>query len=240
MEVKKLLVTGVEKLDLSINSEQIEKFLDYIDILLKWNEKVNLTAIDDPQDVVVKHFLDSISCATVIDLKPGDKVMDIGTGAGFPGIPLKILYPEIELSLLDSRNKRINFLKSLSRELDLDNIEFIHGRAEDYGQNPEYRENFDYVFARAVAALNILNEYTIPFLKHRGSFISQKGSEVKKEVAEALSSIEILGAEFYDIIPIELPYTAAERNLVIINKVRETPKHYPRQAGVPKQDPISG
>ncbi|KXS44069.1 MULTISPECIES: 16S rRNA (guanine(527)-N(7))-methyltransferase RsmG [unclassified Candidatus Frackibacter] len=239
METKELLVTGSNKLGLELSEKQVNQFLTYIDVLKEWNKKMNLTAIDTSREIVIKHFLDSISCMKVIDLSPGAKVIDVGTGAGFPGIPLKILNPEIELSLLDSTNKRITFLKNLSRELNLSNIEFIHGRAEDYGQDSDYREQYDLVVARAVASLNVLCEYTVPFLKSSGQFISQKGAEAKNEVIEAQSAIEALGAEFYDLVSIDLPYTEAERNLVIINKVRNTPKKYPRQAGTPKQAPIS-
>ncbi|MBM7624309.1 16S rRNA (guanine(527)-N(7))-methyltransferase RsmG [Sporohalobacter salinus] len=239
MKTKDLLVSGADELGQKLNTEQIDQFLDYLDILRKWNQKMNLTAIDDPEQIVVKHFLDSISCASAIDLTSEEKIIDLGTGAGFPGIPLKILYPSLELTLLDSTKKRITFLKNLVRKLGLDKIEFIHGRAEDYGQKKEYRQGFDIVISRAVASLNILSEYSVPFLKPSGSFLAQKGAKVKEEVVEATRAIEVLGAEIYDVVPINLPYTDAERNLVIIDKIRETPLKYPRKAGTPSQEPIS-
>ena len=239
MKVKDLLAAGAEKLELDLNNEQIDTFLDYLEILQKWNQKMNLTAIDDPEEIVIKHFLDSISCASVIDLTANSSVIDLGTGAGFPGLPLKIVYPQLKLTLLDSTRKRVTFLKNLARELDLKEIEFIHGRAEDYGQKNEYRASFDLVVARAVASLNILSEYAVPFLKPSGSFLAQKGAKVKEEIIEATEAIEILGPEIYDVAAIDLPYTDAERNLVIIDKVRETPVKYPREAGTPSQEPIS-
>lgn len=239
MKTKKLLVTGAEELELNLNNRQIDNFLDYLDILRNWNQKMNLTAIDDPEEIVIKHFLDSISCASVIDLTANERIIDLGTGAGFPGIPLKILYPQLELTLLDSTKKKITFLKNLARELNLKGIEFIHGRAEDYGQKAEYRGAYDIVIARAVAPLNILSEYAIPFLKPTGSFLAQKGAKVKEEVIEATRAVEVLEAEIYDVVPIDLPYSDAKRNLVIIDKVRETPLEYPRKAGTPNKEPIS-
>jgi 16S rRNA (guanine527-N7)-methyltransferase len=239
MKDEELLISGANKLGLELSSYQVKQFLDYMEYLQKWNKKINLTAIDNSREIIIKHFLDSISCVTEMNLQKGDKVIDIGTGPGFPGIPLKIINPGIELSLLDSTNKKVNFLKNLSRKLDLNDIDFIHGRAEDYGQETDYREKFDFVVARAVSSLNILCEYTIPFLKHGGRFIAQKGGEVKNEIIEAERTIEILGAEFYDVVSIDLPYADVERCLVIINKIRKTPSKYPRRAGIPKQSPIS-
>ncbi|MGM0471153.1 MAG: 16S rRNA (guanine(527)-N(7))-methyltransferase RsmG [Bacillota bacterium] len=239
MESRELLVSGVNKLGLEITDQQVEQLLQYLDILQKWNQKVNLTAIDETREIIIKHFLDSISCATVVDLTDDQQVIDVGTGAGFPGLPLKILFPQLDLTLLDARQKRITFLRKLVRQLDLSGVELMHGRAEDYGQHPDYREQFDLVFSRAVAGLNILVEYTVPFLKPSGQFISQKGAKVKEEVIEAQRAVEVLGAEFYDVAPIDLPFTEAERYLVIIDKVSETPQDYPRQAGMVEESPIT-
>ncbi|MCK8826844.1 16S rRNA (guanine(527)-N(7))-methyltransferase RsmG [Natroniella acetigena] len=238
MEEKELLVTGAQQLGVELTEEQIDKFIDYLEILQEWNQKMNLTALDTAREIIVKHFLDSLTCLVELDLTGREKVIDVGTGAGFPGVPLKIIYPQLKLTLLDSLRKRTNFLKQLCYKLNLEGIEFIHGRAEDYGQDQNYREQYDYVVARAVASLNILVEYTLPFARINGRLIAQKGSEAEQEVIESQQAVQSLGGAIFDLRKVNLPYSEAERHLVVIDKMAQTPVQYPRRAGKPKKSPL--
>ncbi|MCK8824535.1 16S rRNA (guanine(527)-N(7))-methyltransferase RsmG [Fuchsiella alkaliacetigena] len=239
MNNKELLISGAAELGIKLKEKQVRQFMDYKDFLQEWNQKINLTAIEDDQEIIVKHFLDSLSCLKAMKfLNDKDKLIDVGTGAGFPGLPLKIIYPELKLVLLDSTKKKVSFLRALSRELELQDIEFLHGRAEDYGQDSNYREKFKVGVARAVASLEVLSEYVLPFLKVGAFFIAQKGDAIKDEVIDASRAVEKLGAEFVDVKTVNLPHTEIERSLVIINKIAKTPLDYPRRAGIPKQSPI--
>jgi 16S rRNA (guanine527-N7)-methyltransferase len=236
----KHLASGLTKIGLDFQQDLLTKYWLYMKFLLAENKKYNLTGITEPEKIITKHFLDSLSLIKVIDFKDEDYVLDVGTGAGFPGLVLKIMFPDLKMVLIDSTLKKVNFLTLLLGKLEIkNNIQVFHKRAEELGVNDSYRESFDWVISRAVAPLNILCEYTIPFLKHGGRFIAQKGGEVKNEIIEAERTIEILGAEFYDVVSIDLPYADVERCLVIINKIRKTPSKYPRRAGIPKQSPIS-
>ncbi|WP_027339676.1 16S rRNA (guanine(527)-N(7))-methyltransferase RsmG [Halonatronum saccharophilum] len=232
------LKKGSRELGVELNEQQLDQFIKYMEILKEWNQKMNLTAIDDEEEIVIKHFLDSISCIKGADFGQIKRVIDVGTGAGFPGVPLKILFPHLELTLLDSLKKRITFLKHVGSELGFENIEYIHGRAEDYGQDEKYREKYDCSLARAVASLNILSEYTLPFVKVGGIFLSQRGSEVKDDIIQGEEAIDRLGGSFYDLIEVEVPYLDADRSLVVIDKVVSTPDKYPRRAGKPKKRPL--
>lgn len=222
---------------LDISRENIEKFDLYKDLLKEWNNKINLTAITDDQEIWEKHFLDS-SMALKFDLiEDGDSIIDIGTGAGFPGLPIKIMKDNINLTLLDSLNKRINFLMHVSDELGLENIEFVHGRAEDFGKDVDFRQSYDIAVSRAVSALPVLLEFCLPFVKVGGKFISYKGPGYKEEIDSAKKALEVLGGEVKDVLEFKLP-DGSERYLVVIEKVSETPDKYPRRAGKVTKKPI--
>ena len=207
-------------------------------MLIEKNKVMNLTAITEWEEVIDKHFIDSISLVKAIDLSGDKYVLDLGCGAGFPGIPLKIAFPNLKIVLLDSLNKRILFLKEVIEELGLENIEALHGRAEDYARKPEYREQFDYCVSRAVANLTSLSEYCIPYVKEGGYFISYKSGKVKEEVKEVKKALYLLGGKMENMISFQLPETDMERNFVLIIKEKKTPKKYPRKAGIPTKEPL--
>lgn len=235
-EFKKTITFLAKEIDIEFNEEQIEKFYKYMQLLLEWNEKINLTAITNPKEIILKHFIDSLTILKYI--KKGANVIDVGTGAGFPGIPLKILRDDINLTLLDSLNKRINFLKLVIDELKLKNVDTIHGRAEEIGKNKRYRESFDISFSRAVANLSTLSEYLIPLVKIGGISISMKGSEIKEEIEKSKKAITLLGGNINKIDFFELPQSDIKRNLIIIEKERSTPAKFPRKPGLPSKEPI--
>ena len=240
MSAKNKLITGAEELGIELSSKQVEKLLQYMEILREWNQKINLTAIDEPEEIIVKHFLDSLSLLQITNLSGSEKLIDIGTGAGFPGLVIKIIYPELELTLLDSVKKKVNFLRQAAYDLglDLDSIDFIHGRAEDLGRNRQYREQYDYAVARAVAYLNILSEYALPFVKIGGKFIAQKGKSAKREVVDSQVALEKLSGETINVQAVDLPYNNDERYLILIEKIAVTSSEYPRKAGTPKKNPL--
>ena len=233
----KILVDACNQIGVKINETQVSQFMKYKDLLLSWNEKMNLTAITDDREVLLKHFADSVSLLPFIDLK-GKNVIDVGTGAGFPGLPIKIACPEANLTLLDSLNKRINFLETVVSEIGLSNVTCIHSRAEDGGQNKDYREKFDVCVSRAVANLSVLSEYCLPFIKVGGCFVSLKGPDAKPEVIEAMKAIETLGGEIDIVEKVEIPFTDIVHTLVMIKKVRQTPNKYPRKSGKISKNPI--
>ena len=227
---------GLEKLNISLNEQQMQQFIKYYELLVETNKVMNLTAITEFDEVIEKHFLDSLSLYQVYDLHRNVKILDMGTGAGFPGIPLKIAFPEIELVLADSLNKRIKFLQDVIDQLELKKVEALHARAEELGRNKQYREQFDLCVSRAVANLSSLSEYCIPFVKEGGMFISYKSGEIEEETKQAGKAISILGGKIIDIYKFEL-YTQ-KRSFVIIEKERKTPKAYPRKAGTPTKTPL--
>nr|WP_165483819.1 16S rRNA (guanine(527)-N(7))-methyltransferase RsmG [Clostridioides difficile] len=233
-----LLKNGIEGFNIDTNDSMLEKFKIYREILIDWNKKMNLTGIEDEKEVYIKHFLDSISAVKNGYIKNGMSIIDVGTGAGFPGIPLKICLDRLELTLLDSLNKRINFLEEVSRVLELDNIKFIHGRAEDFGKNENYREKYDVATARAVAGLPILMEFCVPFVKVGGYFICLKGPNANLELEESRKAIDVLGLEYIEKIDVELPEIDLNHNILVFKKVMETPVKYPRKAGKPAKNPI--
>lgn len=235
-EFKKILLEESNKIDIELTEDKIELFYNYMEILLEWNKKINLTAITEEKEIILKHFIDSISINKYI--KKENLVMDIGTGAGFPGIPLKILNFNNKFILVDSLNKRINFLKEVKKELNLNNLELIHSRVEDLAKNLEYRENIDIIVSRAVANLRILAEYMIPFLKIGGECICMKGPNIDNEIEESKKAIEILGGKIERIENINLLEDDIKRNIIIIKKIRQTPSKYPRKAGIPVKQPI--
>lgn len=238
MDNRTLLETSVKELGLEISQKQIDMFFKYKDLLLEWNEKMNLTAITDEQEIITKHFVDSISILSELEIEEGGSLIDVGTGAGFPGIPIKIMRPDLKVTLLDSLNKRISFLDEVCEQLELKNVDNIHSRAEDGGQNPKLREKFDVCVSRAVANLSVLSEYCLPFVAVGGQFVSLKGPKVSEELEEGEIVIEELGGYISEIIEIEIPYSDIVHSLVIVDKEEETPKKYPRKAGTATKKPI--
>ena len=216
--------------------EQQEQFFEYMKLLIKWNERMNLTAITDPDEIILKHFIDSITILK--EIKDDSKLVDVGTGAGFPGIPLSIMNPTLKITLVDSLNKRLIFLQEVVKELKLKNVEIIHARAEELGQNKEYRESFDVATSRAVANLSTLSEYLIPLVKINGKVISMKASGAQNEINEARKAIKVLGGSIEKIEEFNLPQTDIGRTIIVIKKKEETNRKYPRKAGIPSKDPI--
>ncbi len=227
---KRILENGLLDLGFNIDNNKVKKFEDYSSLLLEWNEKINLTAVTDPEGISIKHFLDSIAPLTVFELKENSKVIDVGTGAGFPGLPIKIMREDVELTLLDSLNKRINFLKEVSEKIGLEKVNFIHGRAEEDGNKKILREKFDYAVSRAVANLKVLSEYCLPFVKVGGYFVSFKQFEVDEEINDAKCMIGNLGGKIEEIKEVKIPQSDIVRKIIIIKKIKETPNQFPRRA----------
>ena len=200
---------------------------------------MNLTGITEFQEVLVKHFLDSLACVKAVDMSRIKRIMDIGTGAGFPGVPLKIAFPHLEACLLDSLKKRVNFLEETFQMLKLENITAIHGRAEEYAKNKQYRETYDLCVSRAVSNLATLSEYCLPYVKTGGYFISYKSGTVQEEVEQAQKAVKILGGKIQDVVYFQLPDSEIQRSLVVIEKIKATPGRYPRKAGTPLKEPLS-
>lgn len=236
--LEKLLYDSCKKIDIDLTDKQINQFIEYKNMLIEWNKKFNLTAITDEKEIILKHFIDCLAISEGADLSRNKKIIDVGTGAGFPGVPIKIAFPEVQITLLDSLNKRITFLEELSKKLELDNVKCIHSRAEDGGNNNEFRETFDLCISRAVANLSALCEYCLPFVKVGGSFISMKGPDVLEELNSAKNAISILGGNIIEVKTVNIPETDIIHSLVIIKKVKPTPTKYPRKAGKVKKEPI--
>lgn len=230
----------LEYLDISLSEKQIGQFLKYYELLVEWNSFMNLTAITDFDEVLKKHFIDSLSLVKAYEKIKTEKVkvIDIGTGAGFPGVPLKIAFPQIELTLLDSLNKRINFLKEVAGQLELENITYIHGRAEDFAKPSMEREKHDICVSRAVANLSTLSELCLPYVKVGGEFISYKSEKIVEEAAAASRAIGLLGGKIEKQVEFQLPDSDIYRNLFVIKKEKITPKKYPRKAGLPGKEPL--
>ena len=231
----KELEIKAKQIEIELTKEQIEKYYNYMNLLLEWNEKINLTAIIEPREIILKHFVDSLTIAKYI--KDDEKLIDVGTGAGFPGIPLSIVKENTDIVLLDSLNKRINFLEEVKENLKLENITTIHGRAEEFGKNKNEREKYDIAMSRAVASLNILLEYLLPLVKVGGRAICMKGSNIE-EIENAKNALEILGGKIEKIEEITLPNSDIKRNIIIVKKVKNTPSKYPRKPGTPSKEPI--
>ena len=225
----------IEKFGLNVS--QKNSFDRYLELLQEWNNKINLTAITEKEEIELKHFYDSLTISEYI--KSGSSLIDVGTGAGFPGIPLKIKDESIKLTLLDSLNKRLIFLEEVEKELELKNVVNIHGRAEDYGKDKKYREKYDYATSRAVARLSVLVEYLLPFVKVGGFCICMKGPNIEEEIKDSEKAIRVLGGEIEKIDNFKLENDDNERNIIIIKKVKNTPKQYPRKAGIPTKEPIA-
>lgn len=224
--------------NIHLTENQIEQFLVYYEMLTEWNKVVNLTAITEYEDVMKKHFIDSVSLVKACDLTGNLSVIDIGTGAGFPGLALKIAFPELKIVLLDSLNKRINFLNEVIENLGLLGVETVHGRAEDYAKQDKYRESFDLCVSRAVANLSTLSEYCLPFVKVGGFFVSYKSEKVLEELQSAGRAISLLGGNVEKQVEFTLPDSNICRNLLVIKKKKNTPFKYPRKAGLPGKEPL--
>ena len=235
-DFKRLMCLYGNEIGLEFTEEQLDKFFKYMNLLLEWNEKINLTAITEPEEVILKHFIDSLTISKYIE--ENKTLADVGTGAGFPGIALKIYRDDLKITLVDSLNKRINFLNEVIKELDLKKIETVHSRIEDFGKNKEYREKFDYTTARAVANLSVLSEYLIPIAKIDGQCICMKGSNVEEELDTSKNAIKILGGKIQKIEEFNLPKSDIIRNVIIIKKLKNTPAKYPRKAGIPVKEPL--
>lgn len=236
-EFSKALLENAKEIEIELNEEQIDKFYKYMNLLLEWNQKMNLTAITDPEGIILKHFIDSLTIASKI--KKDATLVDMGTGAGFPGIPVKIYRNDIKITLVDSLNKRLNFLNEVIKELNLEKIETIHSRAEEFGKNKNYRESFDVATSRAVANLSTLSEYLLPLVKEKGICICMKGGEVEEELNNAKKAIRILGGKVKKIDKFELPKSSIKRSIVLLEKLEKTPAKYPRKPGTPAKEPIS-
>ena len=228
----------LEKWEIPFSKEQQEQLITYYEMLVEKNKVMNLTAITEFEDVLDKHFLDSISLAQYVDLAKPVSMIDLGTGAGFPGMPLKIMFPDLKITLADSLNKRILFLDEVIAELGLTDIQTVHARAEDLAHDPKYREQYDYCVSRAVANLSSLSEYCLPFVRIGGSFISYKSGEIEEELAAAKKAIFLLGGQFEQVIPFQLEGTDLNRSFVVIKKEKKTAKTYPRKSGMPTKKPL--
>ena len=234
-EFKKIIIEKGKEINIELDDNKAMMFYEYMNMLIKWNENINLTSITDPNDVVLKHFIDSL---TIYKMAENMNIIDVGTGAGFPGIPLKIIDKDINVTLLDSLNKRINFLNEVIKKLELQNIKAIHGRVEEVARNKEYRESFDIAVSRAVAPLNVLLEYMIPLIKVGGKCICMKGSNVEEEINQSANALKRLNAEIEQVESFNLPGTDMKRNIVIVKKIAKTDKEFPRKAGTPSKKPL--
>lgn len=236
--MNQLLEIKLKELNIQINEIQKKQFDTFYSMLVEWNKVMNLTGITEYEEVIEKHFVDSLSIVNIFDLSEVNTLIDVGTGAGFPGIPLKIAFPHLKITLLDSLNKRIHFLDSVIDELKLDGIYTIHGRAEDFAKKDDYRERYDLCVSRAVANLSTLSEYCLPYIRIGGIFISYKSGDVDDEVLESKKAISILGGKLDNVVKFQLPGTDINRSFIKIEKIKNTGKKYPRKAGLPSKEPL--
>lgn len=224
---------------ITLTDKQIKQFGTYFEMLVEWNEKINLTAVTEKEEVYLKHFFDSVTPSFYIDFNEIETICDVGAGAGFPSIPLKIVYPHLQITIVDSLNKRIKFLNELAASLDLDKVNFVHDRAETFGKSQQYRESFDLVTARAVARLSVLSELCLPLVKKGGQFVALKGSQGNEELEDAQFAIFVLGGEVKTVNEFTLPLEESMRQIITIDKLRQTPKKYPRKPGTPNKEPLT-
>jgi 16S rRNA (guanine527-N7)-methyltransferase len=236
--MEKLVREAQEVFNVHITGRQAVALITFEKELMEWNQKFNLTAIRDSESIRTKHFLDSFSCVLGWRAHPPASLIDVGTGAGFPGIPLKILYPNLRLTLVESVGKKAMFCQHIVRVLGLDTVEVVKARAEDVGQDPHHREQYDWAVARAVANLNILSEYLLPLVKLGGTMLAQKGESGPAEAQSAEKAMKLLGGKLKQLIPVNLPGVADDRYLVLVDKVAATPPKYPRKAGIPMKTPL--
>lgn len=233
----KSLTDALTKLNIPYDETIVEQFRGYMEGILEWNEKINLTAITDREEFIAKHFVDSVLCYGFKEYINAESVIDVGTGGGFPGIPLSIVSPDKDFVLADSLNKRLKVINSLTSELGIENAETVHGRAEELAKNKAYRQGFDLCISRAVANMAVLAEYCLPFIKKGGYLLAYKGPDAEEELAKADKAIKILGGKFVRIESVELD--GYDHNIVVIEKIKDTPAKYPRKAGTPAKEPIA-
>jgi len=233
-----IFVNDLKELGISITDKQLQQFIDYYELLVDWNSRMNLTSITEYGEVIKKHFVDSVSLISFYDFSKVESIIDVGTGAGFPGIPLKIMLPDISVLLLDSLNKRVNFLNHVIENISLENINAIHSRAEDAGLDPTYRERYDLCVSRAVANLSTLSEYCLPFVKVGGNFVSYKSADIKDELDSASKALSVLGGNLDKVEEFTIPGTDISRSFVFVNKCKKTGSKYPRKGALPKKHPL--
>lgn len=238
MQYFDILNQACKDIKVDFNEVKYTQFITYKDLIKEWNKKINLTAIDEDQEIIKKHFIDSIKVFKCDHVKNANKILDVGTGGGFPGIPMKIVNPKAEMVLLDSLNKRIKFLHEVIKELKLENMDAIHGRAEDFAKQKEYREKFDVVVSRAVANMTALSEFCIPYVKPGGYFVAMKGPSIEEELIDAKKAISILGGKIEKVENVNIEGSDLNHNLVIIKKIKNTPSKYPRKAGMVTKSPL--
>lgn len=236
--MRELLVNGAKQLGIDLSNNQVEQFMKYKELLQEWNQKMNLTAITEDEEVITKHFLDCMTINKAIEMNSQKTVIDIGTGAGFPGLVIKIAFPHLKVTLVDALKKRLNFLEVVINELGLTEIECIHSRAEDLGKNKIYREGYDICASRAVANLAVLSEYTLPFVKVEGYLIALKGQKLDDELEQGRTAIEILGGELEEVVHTGVPFTDLDHKIAKIKKIKPTATKYPRKAGEPTKSPL--
>jgi len=240
-EDENILIDGAQKMGISLHKEQIKKFSRYLELLVQWNQKINLTSLKTPREIIIKHFLDSISCVKVISKyidTEGIRVIDVGAGAGFPGMPIKIICPSIRLSLLEARKKKSVFLEKIIGEMNFQQVEILNGRAETFGKGANHREKYNIAISRAVARLNVLSEYCLPLVRVGGLFVAQKGRSYKEETEKSLKTVQVLGGELIGVENVRIPFINQERYLLVIKKIKETPSEYPRKAGLHQKRPL--
>ncbi|HEY5668544.1 MAG TPA: 16S rRNA (guanine(527)-N(7))-methyltransferase RsmG [Anaerolineales bacterium] len=225
-------------LGIRLSASQLAALTSYEAELVEWNSRFNLTAIDTPENIRIKHFLDSLTCLLVMKDRPMERIIDIGTGAGFPGLPIKIVYPSVALTLVDSVGKKVDFCRHIAQKLGLENVDIIQRRAEELGQLPEHREQYDWAVARAVAVLPVLVEYMLPLVRVEGGMIAMKGESAPVEAHSADNALRLLGGRLKHLVPVTLPGVADERYLVVVDKVVATPLQYPRRVGIPAKKPL--
>lgn len=228
----------LHELDIRYTNEMLEQFQKYYDILIEWNKVMNLTGITEYDEVISKHFIDSLSIVKAIDMNQISNLIDIGTGAGFPGIPIKIVFPHVKVTLLDSLNKRVKFLDAVIEEVEIKDINAVHGRAEELAKQKNYREKYELCVSRAVANLASLSEYCLPFVNVGGNFISYKSGDIEDELNTSKNAIKILGGKIIEVNKFQLPATDITRSLIIVNKIKKTDSKFPRRAGIPTKEPL--
>lgn len=235
---REILEMGLKNLEIRVNDKLLENFLLYLELLIKTNREFNLTSITEPEEIIYKHFIDSLTVVPFLEEQNSIHVIDVGTGAGFPGLPVKLVRQHYKLTLVDSTKKKINFLKTICNELNLKDVECVHARAEELARNNGYREKYDIVLSRALAPLNLLLELCLPFVKLEGTFIAYKSKEALNEIEIAEKALELLGGKIDDVINLNVPGIEGERNLIFIKKVAHIPLNYPRRPGIPQKRPI--
>ncbi|WP_160680314.1 16S rRNA (guanine(527)-N(7))-methyltransferase RsmG [Clostridium sp. C8-1-8] len=238
MKYYDILEEACSSVDVEFNEDKYNKFITYMELLKEWNEKINLTAITEDEQIIKKHFVDSIKAFNSPLFKSANNLIDVGTGAGFPGIPIAIIREDLKVTLLDSLNKRVNFLNEVINKLGLNNVKTIHSRAEDGARTSELREGFDIATSRAVANMCVLSELCIPYVKVNGHFIALKGPAIEEELEESKNAVATLGGRLLEVIQVNIEDTDLKHNLVVVKKMKETPKTYPRKAGSITKKPI--